>query len=215
MIDSERMQANHDEFVDLLRSIKREGADIERLINKLEHSDFFTAPASAKFHGAFEGGLVEHCLNVYYNLMHLVKYKDPVLQNPIDEESIIIVSLLHDISKMNLYEKTVRSKKVYDENGNSKDELGRFDWISEWGWKRKDARDTFVYGNHEMNSEFMIRQFIPLTVEESSAILHHMGSMSYDSAKDDIGVVFGKYPLAMLLYLADMLSTYADENVIE
>ena len=60
--------------------------------------------------------------------------------------------------------------------------------------------------------EYMIRHYIPLTVEESSAILHHMGNMSWDSAIDDIGAVFNKYPLALLLYLADMMSTYVDER---
>ena len=57
----------------------------------------------------------------------------------------------------------------------------------------------------------MARQFIPLTVEESTAILHHMGSMAWDSAKDNIGVVYDKYPLAMLLYVSDMISTYIEK----
>ena len=49
-------------FLELLRETKREG--IEDLIKFLENSDFFTAPASTKFHGDYEGGLWEHSLKV-------------------------------------------------------------------------------------------------------------------------------------------------------
>ena len=43
--------------------IKREGAD--KLLEYLVSSDFFLAPASAKFHSSYEGGLCDHSLNVY------------------------------------------------------------------------------------------------------------------------------------------------------
>lgn len=214
MIDEVRQKANHDEFISLLRSIDREGADIEKLISKLESSDFFVAPASTTYHCAFQGGLAEHSLNVYYNLMHLVKYKEGFLEDCFDENSIKIVALLHDISKINTYEKTVKNKKVYDPMGNQSDKMGRYDWVSEEGYKKKDVNETFVYGSHEMTSEYMVSKFIPLTVAESTAILHHMGGMAFDSAKDNIGAVYNRYPLACLLYLADMLSTYTDERLI-
>ena len=64
-----------EEFITLLRNIKRPGAQIDALVEKLESSDFFSAPASTKYHSSVEGGLCVHCLNVYYNLMHLFKYK--------------------------------------------------------------------------------------------------------------------------------------------
>lgn len=212
MLTNEQLQANHDEFVQLLRTINRQGANIEKLIDKLEHSDFFIAPASTKYHGAFYGGLCEHSLNVYYNLKHLVKYKGPKIDtNEIPEDSITITALLHDLSKMNIYERTYRNKKDYNPQGNQSDGNGRFDWVSEEAWKKKEAVNTFLYGNHEMNAEYMIRQFIPLTLEESVAILHHMGSMGYDSAKDDITAIYGKYALSPLLHAADLLATYIDE----
>ena len=68
-----------------------------------------------------------------------------------------------------------------------------------------------MYGNHEQNSEYLVRQFIPLTLEESTAILHHMGGMAFDSAKDNISGVYDKYPLALLLHLADMISSYIEK----
>ena len=49
-----------EEFLTLLRKVKREG--IDDLINFLEKSDFFIAPASTRFHGNYEGGLAEHSM---------------------------------------------------------------------------------------------------------------------------------------------------------
>ena len=69
--DEETVEANKQEFINLVKKIEREGANITHLLDKLEKSDFYYAPASAKYHGAYRGGLVDHCLNVYYNLVSL------------------------------------------------------------------------------------------------------------------------------------------------
>lgn len=60
---------NKERFIELLRSTKREG--IEKLIDFLEKTDFFTAPASTRFHMSCEGGLLQHSLNVYDCLVNL------------------------------------------------------------------------------------------------------------------------------------------------
>jgi hypothetical protein len=199
------------DFIELLNKIERPNANIQGLITKLESTDFFRAPASTKYHNAFEGGLVEHSLNVYYNLEHLVDIKG--LKSTIPEESIIICGLLHDISKMNFYEPSSRNRKVYHENGSKYDELGRFDWVAEFAYKIKDASERFIYGNHEETSEFMIKTYIPLSVDESVAILNHHGGMSYDSIQPStISEKYNVYPLAALLHMADFLATYIDEN---
>lgn len=191
---------NMEQFKNLIKSITREGANIDKLLDKLERSDFYTAPASTKYHGAYPGGLVDHSLCVYYNLKSLVENKH--LTDTISEDSIKIVALLHDLDKMNKYTTYMRNVPPSETCPT---------WTKEENYKTKDASELFVYGNHEQNSEFMARQFIPLTVEESTAILHHMGSMAWDSAKDNIGVVYNKYPLAMLLYVSDMISTYIEK----
>lgn len=209
MLTDKQMQDNKDKFIALIRSIKREGFDPERLIAKLCNSDFFTAPASTKFHCSFEGGLCQHSLNVYANLVWLASEKADTVDADFDEDSLKIVALLHDISKMNTYEKTFKNTKLYHENGSKYDGNGNFDWVSVAGWSTKENR--FVYGSHEMTSEYIVRQFIPLTLEESTAILHHMGGRNWDSAQDDICKVFSCYPLAFMLHTADMLATYADE----
>ncbi len=200
-----------EEIENLLRSINRQNANIEGLINKLESSDFFTAPASTKYHNSYKGGLAEHSLNVYYNLKELVEFKG--LKEIITDDNIIICGLLHDISKINFYEISYMNKKVYHEYGTKFDELGRFDWQSVPSFKVKSADERFIYGNHEENSEFMIRTFIPLELHESVAILNHHAGMSFDSIP--IGSLLDKYnrfPLASLLHMADFLAAYIDEG---
>lgn len=212
MLTEEQIMNNKTDFIGLLSSITREGSNIEKLINKLEKSDFFYAPASTEYHNSFKGGLCDHCLNVCSNMLRLVEMNAETLGiNPEEvRESVIIVSLLHDISKINLYEISVKNEKVYCENGSKYDELGNYDWVSKRIYKTR--KDKFIYGSHEATSEYLIRKFIPLNIEESIAIIHHMGSMSWDSAKDNIGEVFNKYWLALLLYQADMMSTYINER---
>ena len=96
-------------------NIKREGAD-KLLAYLTDQSDFFTAPASTRYHGSYEGGLCEHSLNVYSCLkdfmarprmkeMYGISYSD---------ESIAIAALLHDLCKINFYVPGTRNVK---ENG--------------------------------------------------------------------------------------------------
>lgn len=210
-LSNEVIAENRKFIIETLSGIKREGANIDKLITKLDSSDFFTAPASTRYHNAIKGGLADHSLNVYYNLRSLVKNKH--LEKEISEESIIICGLLHDISKINLYEPSARNKKVYSESGSKYDQLGRFDWVSEMSWARVPEHERFQYGNHEETSEYMIRCFMPLTVEESVAILHHHGGKGYDSSNQNISYMMSVNPLLTLLHTADMISTFVDENM--
>ena len=206
------IEANREEYLQLIKSIKREGANIEKLVEKLNNSDFFLAPASTKFHCDYDGGLCQHSLNVYYNLLNIIQNKQGLDVSCYDEDSIKIVALLHDISKMNRYEKVPKNVKVYCADGKLYDEHGHYKWETQMNWATR--KQKFVYGSHEMTSEYIARQFIPLTLDESVAILHHMGSMAWDSAKDNIGEIFTQYPLALILYMADMISSYIDEKQI-
>lgn len=213
MLTREQIESNKQRFIELISSIDRQGANIDKLIKKLENSDFFTAPASTKYHGSFEGGLCAHSLDVYDNLCKLVDmYKDTSINNIEDDfpkESLIIVALLHDMSKMNFYTTTFRNKKVYKENGSKRDEGGRFDWEVEKGYAVIPEEERFIYGNHEQTSEFMVRQYIPLTHIESAAILHHHFSMSNDCVPIGVtGSIMQRYPLALLLHTADMLAAF-------
>lgn len=211
MLSKSEIETNKVKFIEILKAalINRPGVRLENLIQALSSSDFFTAPASCKYHANYEGGLCAHSLNVYNNLMNILEMEN---DTTIDRESATIVALLHDISKMNYYEPYYQNKKIYSENGSKYDELGKYDWKSVLAYKHKDSDKQLIYGNHEMNAEFIAHCYIPLTVEESVAILHHMGGKSQDSAQDNLSEIYKKYPLALYLHLADMIATFVDEN---
>ena len=209
-ITEDMILVNENTICSLLRSIKRKPSNIEGLIEKLKNSDYFTAPASTNYHNNIKGGLADHSLNVYYNLKSLVKNKH--LEEVISEDSIIICGLLHDMSKINTYEKAWKNVKKYSENGTKWDNGGRYDWVVEESYKTIDAEKRFLYGNHEETSEYMVGKFIPLRLEESVAILTHHGGMGYDSVPSTtIMAKYERYPLALLLHVADMISAYVDE----
>ena len=206
MLSKEDIERNKQEFISLIYSIERE-FNKDRLIEWLENkSDFFTAPASSKHHGSYEGGLCDHSLNVYYSLksiaLSFLSYdldQEGNAHFKYSEDTFKIVGLLHDISKANYYEKYYRNVK--DEKGN---------WVQVPDYKVRE--DRFIFGSKEQTAEFMISNFIPLTVEERIAILHSSGGQAYDSTQTNIGTIFGKSNLATLLHTADLLSTFVLEN---
>lgn len=211
MLSKEQIENNKQEFINLIKSITRE-FDKDKLIDWLENkSDFFTAPASTKYHRSYEGGLCDHSLNVYYALRNLncsympelpvteEEAKQGIHKYEYDEDTLKIVGLLHDISKANYYE--VFTRNVKDNDGN---------WKQVQDYRIRENR--FVYGNDEQNTEFMVSTFIPLTIDEKVALLHKSGGKAFDSTQENIPTIFNKYKLAALLHCADMLSCYILEN---
>ena len=211
MLTPEQIDQNRDLFINLLQSVQIEGADIEGLIDWLNNSDFFFAPASTVFHNNCEGGLCAHCLNVYNNLVELVKKFKPA-DKEYTQDTLIIVALLHDLSKTDYYEKYAMNKKVYNEHGTKHDNLGNFEWVSEEAYKVKDVKDRFIGGEHGENSVYLINQFIPLTFEECLAVRHHHCGMGESKQLSDLSALMNKYPLITLLHIADMLATFIDER---
>lgn len=220
MLTDEMIDKNKERFLNLVKSITREGINMERLIAQLEGSDFFEAPASAIYHNAFRGGLCDHCLNVYDTLVDLCEalYPDVYDENeqfvskgcPYSEDTLKIVALFHDFDKMNKYERTVKNQKHYWEGGSKYDEMGKYDWESVPGYKRKDDKDVFTIGTHGENSVYMTETFIPLSTEEHCAIVCHHSK--YDNPNLNTTGIYSKYHLACLLHLADMASTYIVES---
>ena len=176
-------------FLELLKSTNREG--IEELIKFLENSDFFTAPASTKFHGDYEGGLLEHSLKVYDILCE--KVKNPGIDLKVSEDTIKIVALLHDICKVNFYKIDYR---------NAKNALGVWEKVPYY-----TVEDTIPYGHGE-KSVMMLTEYIKLTGEEKYAIRWHMGFSEPKEQYNTLGQAFKKYPLALLLHEADLEATY-------
>ena len=220
MLTDQQIMDNKNRFLELVRGIQREGVDMERLIAQLEGSDFFDAPASAIYHNAFKGGLCAHSLNVYDSLKKLCRSfytpEDPAtgeqgeMECPYSEDSIRIVSLFHDFDKMNKYELYFMNKKIYSETGSKYDEMGKFDWKSVPGYKRKEDKDVFTIGTHGENSVYMTETFIPLSTEEHCAIINHHSK--YDNPNLNTTGIYNKYHLACLLHLADMSATYILES---
>ena len=101
-------------FLELAKeNIKREG--IDKLLDYLQKTDFFDAPASTKFHSVYEGGLCVHSLNVYNRFIKkLTSEYGEDWQRVISLESATIISLFHDICKVDYYKKDFRNVK---ENG--------------------------------------------------------------------------------------------------
>ena len=183
-----------DTFLQIYQSkIHREGADkfLEYLTEK---SDFFTAPASTRYHGAYEGGLAQHSVNVYECLrayMDRERVRDLYHMN-YSEETIALVSLLHDVCKIGCYKTSTRNVK--DENGVwQKVPFYQFD-------------DPMPYGHGE-KSVYILSGFMRLSREEAFAIRYHMG-FSGNEDKGSVGKVFEQFPLAFALSVADMEATY-------
>lgn len=176
-----------EKIIELLKSTKREGMD--NLIEFLEKSDFFKAPASTRFHGDHEGGLAEHSFKVYEILKEKVKFAGL----DIPEETIIISALLHDICKTNFYKIDYR---------NAKNSLGVWEKVPYY-----TIEDTIPYGHGE-KSVMMLTEYIKLTNNEKYAIRWHMGFSEPKELYGTLGQAFTKYPFALLLHEADLESTY-------
>lgn len=188
---------NKETFINIIREkVKREG--VEELIGYLEKSDFFTAPASAKFHCDHEGGLCEHSLNVFYRLKKVIldEYGN---FDTISEESIAICGLLHDLCKIDFYKTDVRNVK---ENG-------------EWVQRPYYSVDEKLPYGHGEKSVYIINGFIRLTREEAIAINWHMGGFDarvQGGSGSAIGESYRRFPLAIWLHVSDLTATYIDEN---
>lgn len=177
------------QFISLLKTVNREG--IEKLLDFIEKTDFYTAPASTRFHGSYEGGLLEHSLKVYEILLH--KVKNSVKQIEVSEDTIKIVALLHDICKVNYYKVDYR---------NAKNELGVWEKVPYY-----TIEDTIPYGHGE-KSVMIITEYMKLTSEEKYAIRWHMGYTEPKELYNAIGATYTKYPIALLTHEADLEATY-------
>lgn len=189
---------NKERFIEIYKkTIHREGSDklLEYLLS--HNSDFFVAPASTRYHGNYEGGLLEHSLNVYECL------KDYLARPRVQDryglsytaESIAIVALLHDMCKINCYKKGTRNVK---ENGK---------WVQVPTY---EYNDTLPYGHGE-KSVYMISGYMRLTREEAFAIRYHMGFAGSEDTRN-VGTAFEMFPLAFALSTADMEATYFIEG---
>ena len=184
-----------EEFIEIYRgNIRRDGA--EALLDYLENkSDFFTAPASARYHGAYPGGLCEHSLNVYHCLCdYLARPRVQELYGvEVPQESIAVAALLHDVCKVDFYTQSFRNVK--------NEATGQ--------WERKPfytIDEKLPYGHGE-KSVYIVSGFMRLTRSEAMAIRWHMGFSGTEDPRT-VGQALSQYPLAFALATADMEATY-------
>lgn len=176
--------------------IQRPGLDL--FLSWLENeSDFYEAPASTRFHGNHEGGLLEHSLNVYNALNDLVKQFPCIC---ISQESIAIAALFHDVCKANYY--AVSTRNVKDEKTGV--------WRKEPFYKTEDQMPL----GHGEKSVIILMKHMLLTDDEIYAIRWHMGGFDSAVKGGDYGSskAYERSPLAVLLHLSDMIATYFMEE---
>lgn len=173
----------------LRKNIKRSG--VEELIDWIAATDFYTAPASTKYHGNYPGGLVEHSLNVFRRLIR----KADEIPGVNKTERIAVVALLHDLRKANFYVQ----KASWEENGKK---------IYKYGYENQ------LPIGHGEKSVILIQRYMQLTHEEIVAISWHMGQFDVraKALPYELLQAWEKYPLAFLLHIADMEATWLDEH---
>lgn len=182
-----------EKYVSLLNDVAQRRKGIDKLLAWLESTDFFTAPASTRFHGAYEGGLLEHSLNVYEAFQKLFG------QDGDDADSVVLCTLLHDVCKAGFYKTEMRNRK---------NEHGQWEQVPFY-----TVDDQFPYGHGE-KSVYLIERFVRLKTEEAVAIRWHMGGFD-DAVRGGsyaLSGAFEKYPLALRLYMADMYASYMIES---
>ena len=183
---------NKERFITLLKTTNRAGVD--KIIAWLESTDFFEAPASTQYHENYTGGLCEHSLKVYDTFKKLHK----TFNFNININSIILMSLLHDVCKANCYTKEKKNVKIGQ------------NWTQVDYWKFDDNNPI----GHGHKSVILLQQFgLTLNDLEIQSIITHMNG--YD--KSDLfnaSNVYNKNDLTIWLHVADFIATYKDRKVI-
>lgn len=186
------------EFIDIFnKNIKREGAD--KLLEWLKTSDFFSAPASSKFHSAYEGGLCKHSINAYNRFLKNLKNEyGENFTDKISLESVAIIGLLHDICKTNYYKVEMRNVKVDGQ------------WTQQPYFT---VDDSLPYGHGE-KSVYIISGFMRLTRLEAMAINWHMGGFDTRvmGGSYSLSDAFYKFPISVIFHISDLEATYLDET---
>ena len=237
---------NKERFINILSQAQRTG--IVKVLEMLERTDFYTAPASAKYHGAHQGGLLEHSLNVFdcmvdklalegfkagyndniFSLCNRLKGGKPLSTNEgtnsqdfgdyekleevvgkvfnkkVTLAGFILVPLLHDMHKLNVYESY--DKSVFG----GYDQGGRKIWNTETAYKRRE--DAFVMGDSGATSAYILSSYIKLTYEETLAIMNHHGFTDNGFQQLSASKAWGQSKFALYLHLADMEAAYSLEK---
>ena len=181
------------------RDVKKGEAIAEKIIKYLDSTDFFTAPASTRYHESVPCGLVFHSLKVYNEattLQYLPAFAD------CNVCKWALVALVHDWCKIGLYERYTRNVK--------NESTGQWEKVP--SFKIADVKHNNTLG-HGAASMFMISQFLRLSFEEALAIRWHMGTWNVcDSEFNDLQDSNENYPLVHMIQFADQLAITTYES---
>jgi len=191
-LTAEQIEVNKVIILKFLSRVGRTG--MAELIAYIQTTDFFMAPASTKYHCSYEGGLAEHSLNV---LKRLAAKKDTV---QIEQESMILCALLHDLCKANVY---TRIKKNVKDGMTVKNGKQVPNWIEVDAW---DYDDKIPLGHGE-KSVMMINIFVPLSMIELAMIRWHQGPEKQGDF-DTFYKACAVWPEVVAMHNADMEATY-------
>lgn len=214
-LTKKEIQKNKDDYIALFEQvIIPQYPKAQELLDWIKTTDFFIAPASAKYHSAFEGGLCLHSLLVYDRMLENVEsYKKYYDKFSLEENlgttdaGIALISLCHDLCKIQTYEEYWQNVKEYSENGKLSDNVGAFDWVQKRAYKYNEKLNL----GHGSKSLYILMKYVQdLSTAEVSAIYHHMGGMG----EGEKGFADGasKYPLVLMLHIADIEATFWDEQ---
>lgn len=187
-----RIEQNKIFFLKFWQEIEdRNGADLclQWLQNE---TDFFTAPASSKYHGAHPGGLLAHSVIVCEELLALLEAMEV---DEVDRGSAILVALLHDVCKANHYKETTLRRKNAT-TGKWEDQRGYI------------VDDQLPLGHGEKSLYMLLQSGLMLTDEEAAAIRWHMGAYRDHDELGTMGRAFDRWPLALFLHTADMVAAH-------
>lgn len=165
----------------------------DSIIKWLKASDFYTAPASTRFHESCPSGLLYHTLKVVYHIRELTQL-EPF--HNVDLHEAMFVALVHDWCKIGLYEPYQRNVK--------NEQTGQ--WESVTAYRFREQKEPFGFG-HGTTSMWLVSQFVRLNLQESLAIRWHMGEYNVaDNEMNDLHAANERYPLVFLLQFADRLA---------
>ena len=223
-LTKEQREQEQMRFEELMMAVSREGMD--KLMDFIRKSDFYTAPASSRYHSNFEGGLLHHSLQVFDCLFRKacdranngIEGTGSVWSGAFKEveaESITIIALLHDLCKTHYYVAGTRNQKTYDPEkvkaagyGVKHDSLGDFIWETVPSY---EVKDQIPYGHGE-KSVMMIEEFIKLKPVERYAIRWHMGFTEPKEVWGTLGEAIKMYPIILATSEADLEATYILEG---
>lgn len=151
--------------------------DVFCLKNQLMTEGFFTAPASTKYHGNYEGGLFDHSFTVTKSLLSLTRHMGLVWKR---KQSPYIVGMLHDLCKCDQY--------IHN-------------WDGTWSYNP----DVLLPGHGE-KSIILAQKMVNLTDEEMACIRWHMGAFDDKENWNKYGKAIEKYPNVLWTHTADMMA---------